>query len=187
MNRKLGLLLTAFVVLIGCKTQGGSQPVGTAKEPAKVDATPSPTAEPTDALMKSVIEKEVAFLGWPADDPIRKFIYVDPKTVQLTLDQKNRMRDLKALFYLDAFLRAEKEHLDKTVNGEGDLKKASNDYDLALLRSDLIHGDIKAGRSDRAILRIRDMTKPMTSEEQAMIAIRRGAADAKSSFSGEQR
>ncbi len=174
MNKIHSLAVACVVLASGCKSQ------------QQKAAVQGPQATPVNAAQKAeedlaakFLRQEMAFLGIPADDPILSAT----DTRSLTPAQIQKKRALNTLLYIDGIVFRAKQDVDKAGAGP-DLQKASEHYDLALLRADLIRGDIKAGRIDKATLRVGKMTSPITPDEQALLDARNSTSDIQSLVNG---
>lgn len=174
MNPNRTLLATGLVLAISCKP---NQQKNTVQPAQAVPTQAGKQAE--DALRNGYIKQEADFLGIPIDDPI----IVSNDTKSLTPSQIQIKRSFNTLLYIDGFVMRAKQDLDKAGAGPG-LQKASENYDLALLRADLIRGDIRAGRVDKATLRVGKMTSPITPDERALLDARNTNSDIQSLVNG---
>ena len=93
-------------------------------------------------------------------------------------------RALNTLLYIDGFVLNAKQAVEKASVGP-DLQKASEDYDLALLRADLIRGDIRSGRVDKATLRVSKISSPITLDETSLLEARNAHSDIQSLVKGQ--
>lgn len=175
MNRSIRFIFLTIPLLVACDARHTSVQAANAQAEL-AQATPAKAAAMAgkEPDVDEFRRKEAAFLGLSPDDPI----CTTENPMDLPAGKRNQRTALNILLYADFYVSTVKQQADKALGG--DLEKASKAYDLALLRSDLIRGDIKAGRLDKAHLLADKMSQPMTPEEQALLEVRNAAADAES-------
>jgi hypothetical protein len=180
MNRSFRLLIIALPLLVACNSRHSnvrSEPSQAA--PAKPDPGSDPQA--SEAFQeRELLERDAAIVGISPDDPILQA----KGSKGLSPEKRSMKTAFNTLIYTDVFVWDRKREVDEALEGRGDLEKASKAYELALLRSDLIHGDVKAGRMDKATLRVNKMTQPMTQDEQALLEARNASRDVESLVRG---
>lgn len=175
MNKSLPTLVIALAVILGCKSKPQKEAV---QAPPGSSSTGQQDAR--EQLLKEFTRKEAAFLGIPEDDPV----ITSKDSSALTPAQVQTKRALNTLLYIDGFVLNAKQAVER-AGVSPELQKASEDYDLALLRADLIRGDIRSGRPDKATLRVSKITSPITPDERSLLEARNTHSDIQSLVKGE--